>query len=224
MKKKFLYIFRRTKRILDSIFGDLSDEVFWKFIHLFKDRWSTIFLETQSSPHRHHVINLILNNKKIKKILELGCGDGTNLRIISKKKKFLDLYGVDINSHNIKNGFKINRKLNLKINFYRGNIKKLKMFEDNKFDIVFSDAVLLYIDSKNIKKTIEEAIRVARKKLYFFEMDTKGETFYNDKWIHNFTKVLNKIPKIYCFNIHKISDDREGDWQKYGKIIEILKK
>ena len=37
MKKKFLYIFRRTKRILDSIFGDLSDEVFGDLTEIIVD-------------------------------------------------------------------------------------------------------------------------------------------------------------------------------------------
>ena len=120
MKKKFFNIFlRKIKRILDSIFGDLVDEVFWIFIHLSKNRWSTIFLETRPSPHRQHLINLILNNKDIKKILELGCGDGVNLRIIAEKNKFLELHGVDINGYNVKSGFQNNRKLNLNINFIK---------------------------------------------------------------------------------------------------------
>jgi ubiquinone/menaquinone biosynthesis C-methylase UbiE len=224
MKKNFFNIFlRKIKRLLDSIFGDLVDEVFWKFIHLFKYRWSTIFLETRSSPHRQHLINLILKNKKIKKILELGCGDGVNLRIISKKNKLLELHGVDINRYNVMSGFQSNRKLNLNINFYQANIKKLKMFEDNKFDIVFTDAALMYISNNNIKQTIEEAIRVSRKKRYFFEMNTSGKSFYHDKWIHNYTYLLNKISNISTFEIHEVSDGREGDWYKFGKIIEIIK-
>jgi ubiquinone/menaquinone biosynthesis C-methylase UbiE len=178
LKKNFIkIILRKIKRILDKIFGDLTDEIYFRFIHLFKNRWKEIYLDTILSPHREYLINLILNNKDIKKILELGCGDGVNLRLISKKNNFIETHGVDINKFNIKRAALLNAKFNLNINFYHGNIKKLKMFEDNKFDIVFTDATLLYIDNNNIKKTIEEAIRVSRNKIhhyfvYFFRILT----------------------------------------------------
>ncbi len=225
MKKNFLkIILRKIKRILDKIFGDLTDEIYFRFIHLFKNRWKEIYLDTILSPHREYLINLILNNKDIKKILELGCGDGVNLRLISKKNNFIETHGVDINKFNIKRAALLNAKFNLNINFYHGNIKKLKMFEDNKFDIVFTDATLLYIDNNNIKKTIEEAIRVSRNKIFFFEQNTDRRTFYNDKWVHNYAHLLKKILTIHTFKIHEISDGRKDDWAKFGKIIEIVKK
>ena len=40
-------ILRNIKRFFDSILGDFSDEVFWKYLHFFKRHWK----EAYEVPH-----------------------------------------------------------------------------------------------------------------------------------------------------------------------------
>lgn len=228
MNFKILKIFlRKIKRFFDKLLGDYTDQFYWKNIHLLKKDWKKGYLDKEclEEDHRKFLINKVLNNKKIKKILELGCGDGVNLRKISKRNKYIKLYGIDINKAAIQKGINDLSNSNHKIKLIQQNIKNLKIYKDNEFDIVFTDAVLLYIDKNKIKEIITEIIRISRLKVFLCEQHTYGKTFYNDKWVHNYKKIIQSLTKSISFKIcHIANNSRSGDWFKYGKIIEIKKK
>jgi ubiquinone/menaquinone biosynthesis C-methylase UbiE len=170
---------------------------------------------------------LIEASKKLimgdKKVLELGCGEGINLRIISKKNQLIELFGIDINKIAIQSGLSIINKFNLNIKLTSSNMKNLKMYKNNEFDIVFSDASLMYIGPNNIYKILKEALRVSRSKVFICEQHTNDKSFYNDKWVHNYKQIVSKIPSVDLIKVHKIKDDRKGDWSKFGQIIEVRK-
>ena len=86
-------ILRKIKRFFDWLLGDFSDEIFWKYIHLLKKDWKEGYLDTDclKQGHRQFLVNLITNDKRINKILEVGCGDGINLRKMAQKNKFIEL-------------------------------------------------------------------------------------------------------------------------------------
>ena len=110
------------------------------------------------------------------------------------------------------------------VNLFLGNIKKLDIFKKNKFDVVFTDALLIYIDPKNIHDVISEVIRISNFKIFFCELHTNNHTYYNDKWIHNYEKIIKKISQSCSLKIYDIpNNNRLGDWKKFGKIIEITK-
>ena len=75
-----------------------------------------------------------------KKILDVGCGDGSDAKIFINELR-LDTYGIDIYEHeDIKN---INN-----FNFRKAEIYKIP-FQNNVFDYVFLHDVLHHIDEKN---------------------------------------------------------------------------
>lgn len=108
-------ILRKLKNFLDKLLGDYADELYWKYIHLLRKDYLKIFQNNEQQPHRQILINKILKNNNIKKVLELGCGDGVNLRILAKYRS-INLYGIDINKRAIQLGIK-------KINNFNFNIK-----------------------------------------------------------------------------------------------------
>ena len=80
-------ILRKIKRFFDRVLGDFSDEMYWKYVHFFKKHWKEAYeISDYYQGHKKFLIDLIINDKKINKILELGCGDGINLRKISNTK------------------------------------------------------------------------------------------------------------------------------------------
>ena len=109
-------ILRKIKRFFDNILGDFSDEVFWKYLHLFKRDWKEVYeVPHYYLGHKKFLIDLITNDKKTKKVLELGCGDGINLRKIARKKKSIELTGLDINKVVIKKAYLKIKNLNTKL-------------------------------------------------------------------------------------------------------------
>lgn len=219
-------ILRQIKRFFDFLLGDLSDQFFWKYIHLLRKDWKDGYLDDDclKQGHREFLINLISRNNNISKILELGCGDGINLRKIAKKNHNFELLGIDINKFAIETGKSKIKNQNFNIQLITGNFKDLKKFENNQFDIVFSDAALMYIDDKNITKVLKEAFRISKVKLIICEQHTDKTSFYNDKWIHNYKKNLKKFVDTRMIETHDIKNSkRTGDWAEFGKIIEVKK-
>jgi len=95
---------------------------------------------------------LLLEAECKKKILDLGCGDGTRLSMIAKGKRAV---GVDSNDFAIKEGKRRYPGLRL----IKGNVEKLP-FNNGEFDFVYSAFVLEHL--KSPKKVIREAIRVLK--------------------------------------------------------------
>jgi len=219
-------ILRKIKRFFDRVLGDFSDEMYWKYVHFFKKKWKEAYeISDYYQGHKKFLIDLIINDKKINKILELGCGDGINLRKIAYKKQSIELTGLDINKVAIKKGCLKIKNLNYKINLIRANFKNLKKYSDDQFDVVFSDAALMYIDKNNIHNVLKEALRISKVKVIICEQHTNNESYYNDKWVHNYELIFKKISSDNMVKIHDIKDsNRVGDWKKLGKIIEVKKK
>lgn len=88
-----------------------------------------------------------------KKILDLGCGDGTRLGLL---KTNAEKVGVDISDYGIKKA----RKEYKNVEFIKADIDNLP-FPDENFDLVYSMFVLEHV--QNPEKAIDEAIRVLEK-------------------------------------------------------------
>ena len=110
--------------------------------------------------YKNDIFNKVgINFERGKKLLDVGCGDGSDAEIFIKEFG-VDTYGIDIYEHeNIKKikGFK----------FKKAGILKIP-FEDNFFDYVFLHDVLHHIDEEyqSYKKHIEglkELKRVCKK-------------------------------------------------------------
>lgn len=86
-------------------------------------------------------------------ILDLGCGDGTRLNFLSKKK--IQCVGVDIS----KKAILLAKKQYPKCDFKVSNLETIP-FKNNSFDLVYSAFVLEHL--QNPQKVIKEAVRVLK--------------------------------------------------------------
>ena len=81
------------------------------------------------------------------------------------------------------------------------------------------------IGTNNIKQVLKEIVRISKKSVIICEQHTNGNSFYDDKWIHNYDVLLKNISGIQSVIFHSISDVfLDQYWTKYGKIILIEKK
>ena len=107
-----------------------------------------------------YIKKYIKRSDKFHKILEIGCGAGAKVRVLSEYFQS-DGYGIDPSSEAIKAA---NEKLsppNIKLDFQSGLASQLP-FDDKKFDLVFFGFCLYLVEPNEIFKAVMEADRVLR--------------------------------------------------------------
>lgn len=215
---------RIIKRFLDKILGTKSDEWSWKFRHFFDKEWAKSYISESAikHPHRKLLVDEISKFFPFESVLELGSASGANLFLLSEKYPNVKFYGIDVSKKAIKEGQTFFTQKGLKnVILSTSSITDLKNFEDKSMDIVFSDAALIYIGKEKIDDILKEIVRVARRGIVLCEQHINGESFYDDKWIHNYKEAIKNI-KISKVDFVKISENVwGGDWGKYGYIIII---
>ena len=94
----------------------------------------------------------------MKKLLEVGCGQGFNSYVLAKRED-VTIIGIDISPEDIQ--ISNNRYAYLKnnLNFLVMNAEKLK-FKNESFDEVYALDVLEHVD--NLKRVIDEMDRVLK--------------------------------------------------------------
>tara|TARA_B100000131_G_scaffold85522_1_gene82460 strand:- start:738 stop:1529 length:792 start_codon:yes stop_codon:yes gene_type:complete len=126
---------------------------------------------------------LIHNEKKNSKFLDVGCGTGEHLNLA--KNYNYDPYGVEPAEDMIK--FAKNSYPEIKIK--KGLSNNLE-FEDNFFDIVLMVEVLRYLDKQDIEKSLKEARRVLK---------PGGKIIVTlvNKWSLDFFFIFQNLRKIF---------------------------
>jgi SAM-dependent methyltransferase len=135
----------------------------WATRHLHDENWAEDYWKSRNDPHRLFLVEKISKYSPIKNVLEIGCASGPNLYLIAKKFPEADIRGIDISPVAIQKGntwFKQEGFSNVKLEV--GKAQDLERFADKTFDVVFTDAVLIYISPDEIKQTIKEMLRIGR--------------------------------------------------------------
>ena len=108
-------------------------------------------------------------------------------------------------------------------------------FPDKSFDVVFTDALLIYIGPDKIRNVVEEMLRVARKGLlftewHFFEpensdMDGLGIR-HCGLWKRDYVALLKNYSSPENVLITKITSDvwPDANWQTVGAFVQVWQK
>jgi ubiquinone/menaquinone biosynthesis C-methylase UbiE len=144
--------------------------------------------------------------KSNKNLLDLGCGDGAFL-ILLEDLTNLELYGVDISEHAIKEFEKKIRNNGLNINIEHSNLNKLP-FPDNYFDVITCHEVLEHI--VDISPALAEMWRVAKNNAKFLVTIPHGYSLHVLKVLFS-----DQFKEIFSFVANGYLDDKK--W-KGGRI------
>ncbi|HXF44200.1 MAG TPA: class I SAM-dependent methyltransferase [Candidatus Paceibacterota bacterium] len=217
-------ILKILKRLANKTLGTVSDSIFWKYRHFLDKKWSENYISEQSlaHPHRKILIEKIIKYSPTS-VLEVGCASGPNLVLLAQKLPQAKLEGIDISPSAIETGRRYLELQKIKnVRLAVGNILNLKKFADKSFDVVFTDAVLIYVDKNKIENVLKEMVRVARKAVVLNEWLTDSEkSAYVGHWAHNYKNLFKKIMPNAEFALTKVKPDVwAGDWATYGYIIE----
>jgi ubiquinone/menaquinone biosynthesis C-methylase UbiE len=131
-----------------------------QYLHYSKNETERFFWQTQNkyiSKKEKSLLSCISSFKR-KKVLEVGCAEGQNIKNIFGKNNY---YGLDFSNKKIEFA-----KKNVSKNFVVGDALSIP-FKANSFDIVFGRDILHHIEEK--KKALSEMKRVSRKKIIIIE-------------------------------------------------------
>ena len=229
--------------IKELFIGTRAWEEEWAGVHLTKrNDWggegSDVIQSYRDSivhPHRQVLIDKTCEFSP-GKILEIGCNCGPNLYLLAQHLPTAQLYGIDVNPMAIEIGsqwFSESGINNISLNV--GKADDLGQFPDNSFDVVFTDALLIFVGPDKIEKVIEEMFRVARKGLlltewHIFEHEHHAKNSLGIRqhgmWKRDYTALLKKYSSPERVTITKITEDIWPDmnWQTAGAFIQVFKK
>lgn len=142
------------------------------------------------------------NSRKDLKLLDVGCGTGMNLKLLSK---FGKVYGIDTSDDAI-NFCKIRGVKNVK----KTNVMDIK-FKASSFDVVTSLGVLYHKDVIDDVKAMKEIYRVLKPGGRFFIFDCAMKSLYGRHTVafqgirrYSKSELKSKLQKVN-FSIEKIS-------------------
>lgn len=102
-------------------------------------------------------------------ILDLGCGDGSVLREISRTCPGVSATGIDMNIHTIELGKRKNSEEGLQdqIELQVGDVTDMARFQDKAFDWVYAFNVFHFLPVAKREKFIRDMIRISRYGIFF---------------------------------------------------------
>lgn len=122
---------------------------------------------------------------KPESVLEIGCGYGRILKLISEKLEIKKLVGVDFSFKMLNKGKKY-LSSKQKIDLIFADVTEKLPFDKNEFDLVFSSQVLMEIPPLKVNKAIEEMLRVTKKYLIIAENNNRGPRSFS----HNYKRII----------------------------------
>jgi len=129
------------------------------------------------------------NISKKSKIIELGCNVGRNLNYLSQRG-YTNIYGIEISKNALEKMKEIYPEMGSSIEVFHSAIEdKIKKFEQDEFDVVFTMAVLEHIHTDS-EWVFEEIVRITKRYLITIE-DEKCIS-----WRHfprNYRKIFEKL-------------------------------
>ena len=195
------------------------------------------FVEAVNHPHRPLVLAAVEHQGPVNSLLELGCGAGPNLRLLSQRYPDARLIGLDINAWAVREGQERfaalgTRNMILKV----GSVERLTAHPDRSVDVVLTDAVLMYVGPDRIRHVLAELVRVARRSVILSEWQlppTPPESaaaagssrtaarYYYGHWIHDYVTLLSAhVPRQRITVTRYPADAWEDDnWRTFGCVV-----
>jgi ubiquinone/menaquinone biosynthesis C-methylase UbiE len=232
-------------RLKELVIGTKALEHEWQTRHLHtgndwgvthyqgqSDEWVLSYWDSRDHSHRSFLIERISACSPIKSILEIGCNCGPNLYLLAKKFPNAEIQGIDINPIAVEKGRELLLKAGItNVKLSVGKADELNQFKDQSFDVVFTDAVLIYVGPDIIEKVLCEIVRITRKNIVLVERQCDNQFSgrkelgirFGGCWERNYINLLRKISPSAIIKYRKINSTIWPDerWSQSGVVIEI---
>ena len=224
------YFHLRPLRLKELFKGTKAWEDYWvrrkrgKDWHGEQKDWIEGYWNSMEHPHRQLLVDAV-SGFEPRSILEVGCACAPNLYLLAKKHPVAQIWGVDINNQAIDYGQR---------RFYKEGIKNVRLarvqadgllFAENTFDVVLTDAMLIYIGRDKILGVMERIIDIAGKGLVLIERHIEGVgglgVYRDGLWQRDYRKLLSEFVPEAQIKITPIAKDVWAEWSETGCIIEV---
>lgn len=197
------------------------------------DEWVMSYWDSRNHRHRPFLIEKIAAFYPFSSVLEIGCNCGPNLYRLARKFPDTEIVGIDINPDAVRKGNELLAAEGISnVRLLVAKADELGQFQDKSFDVVFTDAVLIYIGPDKIRKVVRDMLRLARKGLVLLERHPFEHNFkdphglgvsYKDLWVRDYTSLLKDLVPEPQISITRVTGDiwKEEGWQETGAIIEV---
>lgn len=195
--------------------------------------WIKGYRDSLNHPHRTFLVETI-SRYNPSSILEIGCNCGPNLFLFAKRFSDAKIRGIDINPVAVQKGNEWLAQEGISnVKLLEGKADELQQFSDKSFDVVFTDAVLIYIGPDKIKKVMNDMIRITRRALilvewHSFETGHKNSdglgVYYYGCWKRDYAALLRQFVPGEKIHITKITEEvwPDKNWEEVGAVIEVL--
>ena len=225
----------------------------WATRHLREgEDWIEGYWKSRDHPKRAFLIDKICKYLPIHSALEIGCASGPNLYLLAKKLPNAEIRGIDINPMAVKKGnewFMQDGISNVKLEV--GRAQELERFADKSFDVVLTDAVLIYVAPEEIKKVAENMLRIGRiivlcewhifhewlallingyyclrLKTEAFKLKSPSLGVFVGHWARDYWTLFKELAPKRRVQITKLPKRlwNDKDWQRWGAIIEVAER
>lgn len=137
----------------------------WNQIYKNKAEDYTYYNLHEAHENLQYVSNFF-RKKRVKSILDLGCGVGRNL--IPLAKIGFDVSGIDYADEAIKQTKSLLEENKLRANLIEGDVYKKLPYEDHHFDAIVSIQVIQHAYETDLVKAIKEIYRILKPNGYIF--------------------------------------------------------
>lgn len=193
------------------------------------DEWVKSYWDSRDHSHRSFLLEHISKFSPVSGILEIGCNCGPNLYLLARKFPEARIVGIDINPAAVQKGNEWFAQEGIKnVKLLVGKADELGRFEDKAFDIVFTDAVLIYIAPDKIRKVIKDVLGIASKAVILLEWHSFDHTsnpsgVFVRHWMRDYAALFKEFVPEENIHITKMPEELWPDtyWQKYGAVIEV---
>ena len=211
-----------VRRVLEErVFGTKLQEAIWRFRHLFRGKgWIEDYLASIDHPHRTQIAAAVAAFEP-ESALEVGCNAGPNLAVLLKARPGIRLIGIDINSAAIEIGkkhFAHHPNVELRV----GTAADVAFVGSGAVDVVFSDALFMFIAQDKAQDVAREMVRVARRGIVLneFHRSGSGSSYEAGRWVHDL-EALFKIAAPDARITRTRSDFTGGQWDSFGTLLVV---
>jgi len=120
----------------------------------------------------------LLKENKIKKILEIGCGQGRDATFFAQNGYDIEAFDISDNAIKFVNQTKL--ALNLSnLNAFVHDVEKPLRYPPEHFDFVYSNLALQFFDLKSLDKILKNIVGLMKKNsMFLFSTKKRGDKYY----------------------------------------------
>lgn len=165
------------------------------------DEWIDHYWESWQDPHRQILVDLVRMVGPVRRVLEIGCNCGPNLRRLLAEDSQLRVVGLDCNAEAIEAG---RARLNAcgfgtRAMLMRGEFPQATLgWETGAVDVAVTCYAMAYVEPSALAIAISEMCRLAPRAVILMEPHSMGQPFARGQyieWHHDYEMALKAVVK-----------------------------